>query len=284
MQNKKILITGGAGYIGSHLCERLRKKNQVTSLDNYFTGKKENHFRKVEYIAGSTHNINEIFQSNRFDYIFHLGEYSRVEQSFDDYELVVKNNIQALSSVMQFARKKQSKLIYSGSSTKFGDIGASSSPYSWSKSINTEHLVNYSRWFDLNFAICYFYNVYGGNEIKDGRYATLIAKYIDAKSKGLRKLPVVKPGIQRRTFTHYKDIVEALILVGLEGQGDGYCIGSEDNFSILEIVKLFKCKPEFIGERQGNRMESQMDGKKMKDLGWTAKNKLTSYISNAIKS
>ena len=177
---KKILVTGGAGFVGSHLCERLSldKKNDVYSLDNYFTGSEDNHVSDVKYIKGEVSDISELITFVP-DMIFHLGEYSRVEQSFDDIDLVWRYNNDSIYPVLEFVRKVKCKIIYAGSSTKYGDSGEgkSSSPYAWTKSKNTELVVNYGKWFDISYAITYFYNVYGPREIANGRYATLIALF-----------------------------------------------------------------------------------------------------------
>ena len=182
MDLKKIaLVTGGAGFIGSHLCETLYNTGNyiVYSLDNYFTGLEDNHVKGVEYIKGSTSDINNLIDFIP-DYIYHLGEYSRVEQSFVDIELVWKYNKDGIFAVLEFCRKTKAKLIYAGSSSKFGDggLGRSQSPYSWSKATNTELVKNYGNWFNLQYAITYFYNVYGPREISVGKYATLIALFM----------------------------------------------------------------------------------------------------------
>ncbi|APC91342.1 MULTISPECIES: NAD-dependent epimerase/dehydratase family protein [Francisella] len=213
---KKVLVTGGAGFIGSHLCQRLSEKTniEVYSLDNYFTGSKPNHIKNVTYIRGNTKDIDKLI-SFKPDIIYHLGEYSRVEQSFDDIEKVIDFNKLGTFSVLEFVRKNNSKLIYAGSSTKFGDDGNNSnaSPYAWSKSSNTLLVENYAKWFDINYAITYFYNVYGSREISTGKYATLVA-LLKEKMRKCEPLTVVSPGTQKRNFTHIDDIIDALLLVG----------------------------------------------------------------------
>lgn len=164
MNKKKILVTGGAGFVGSHLCERLAKdkNNDVYSLDNYFTGRRENHIANVTYIEGSTYDIATLVTFIPH-MVYHLGEYSRVEQSFDDIEKVWKFNKDGIFSVLEFVRAAGCKILYAGSSTKFGDdgMGRSASPYAWTKASNTELLQNYGLWFNVPYAITYFYNVYG---------------------------------------------------------------------------------------------------------------------------
>jgi len=278
----KILVTGGAGFIGSHLCERLSQdpNNQVYSLDNYFTGSKSNHVDGVEYIDGPTSNIEKLVKFHP-DVIYHLGEYSRVEQSFEDIEMVWKYNKDGIFAVLQFCIKTGAKIIYAGSSTKFGDNGSgkSQSPYAWTKASNTELVVNYASWFGLSYAIVYFYNVYGDREISSGKYATLIALYKEKMLKG-QPLTVVKPGTQQRNFTHIDDIIDGLITVGENGYGDEFGIGSPDSYSILEIANMFGTEIELLPERNGNRMTADVITKKTENLGWKPKKNIKHYIKD----
>ena len=219
----KILVTGGAGFIGSNLCEKLvkNKKNKVYSLDNYSTGRIENHVDNVTYIRGETSNIDSLVNFSP-SIIYHLGEYSRVEQSFDDVRKLWKSNKNGTFSVLEFVRKTKAKLIYSGSSTKFSDGGSgrNQSPYAWTKASNTELVVNYGVWYQISYVIVYFYNVYGKREIEAGKYATLIALF--KKSFINREnLKVVSPGTQQRNFTHIDDIIDGIIIAAEKGDGDG---------------------------------------------------------------
>ena len=286
MKNKNVLVIGGAGFIGSHLCEELVKNNTVTSLDNYLTGSISNHINGIDYYKGNSSDIDEKCGDLKPDLIFHLGEYSRVETSFDDYNMVIDNNLCQFSKVLEYAKKNNSKLLYSGSSTKFGDSlgGAEASPYAWTKSTNTKHLVNYANWFGLKYAIVYFYNAYGGNELFSGKYATLIGKYLNLFKENCSKLPVVKPGTQKRNFTHFSDIVSALIVVGEKGDGDGYGIGSDESHSVLDVVKYFGLEVEWLEERRGNRLEADLITTKTKELGWKPKVSLEKYVKNKIEN
>lgn len=277
---KKILVTGGAGFIGSNLCERLASdvNNDVYSLDNYFTGSEKNHVENVTYIKGSTADIDTLIDFTP-DIIFHLGEYSRVEQSFDDIEKVWRFNKDGIFGVLQFVRKTGAKLIYSGSSTKFADggIGSNQSPYAWSKSTNTQLVQNYADWYGIEYAITYFYNVYGRREIQTGKYATLIALF---KEKMLNRevLTVVSPGTQQRNFTHIDDTVDALILIAEKGQGDEYGIGSAEAYTVLDIAKMFDAKINMLPERKGNRMVAEVVTAKTTALGWSPTRTVKEYI------
>jgi len=286
LENKKILVTGGAGFIGSNLCKALVliKNTKVVSLDNYFTGKVENHTDGVHYIKGETTLIDDLINFKP-DIVFHLGEYSRVEQSFEDIETVWKHNVQGTFAVLEFVRKSCAKLVYAGSSTKFGDNGTGSndSPYAWTKSSNTQLVINYGNWFNIDYAITYFYNVYGKNEISEGKYATLIALFSTNIKKGY-PLTVVSPGTQERNFTYIDDIIDGLILVGEKGKGDGYGIGSNKSHKIIEIAKMFNGKIEMLPERMGNRMTAKLVTQKTEDLGWKCKHNIEKYIGELTKA
>ena len=284
MNSKKIaLVTGGAGFIGSHLCDALYNTGnyEVFSLDNYFTGTESNHIKGVNYIKGSSSEIDSLIDFVP-DYIYHLGEYSRVEQSFEDIELVWKFNKDGIFAVLEFCRKTKAKLIYAGSSTKFGDggLGRSQSPYAWSKATNTELVKNYGNWYGLKYAITYFYNVYGPREISQGKYATLIALFKE-KVKNNEPLTVVSPGSQKRNFTHVDDIIKGITLVGEKGEGDDYGIGSPESFSILEIANMFQnAKIEMLPERPGNRMTAEVITEKTIALGWLPTKSVVNYIKD----
>jgi UDP-glucose 4-epimerase len=275
-----ILVTGGAGFVASHLCERLVSVgHNVTSLDNYFTGSVDNHVLGVKYVNGSTEQILEIFENTNFDIVYHLGEYSRVEQSFEDIDYVWRFNKLGTYEVLNFIRKCGAKLIYAGSSTKFADESKDyvQSPYAWSKMSNTELVKQYSQWYDIDYAITYFYNVYGKREISDGKYATLIGKYKTHMKQG-KPLSVVLPGEQYRNFTHIDDIVDALILIGKYGYGDEYGIGSPQEYTVLEVAKLFGGSIEYLKPRKGNRMSAKVITEKTRQLGWNPTNELSKYI------
>jgi UDP-glucose 4-epimerase len=283
---KKILVTGGAGFVGSNLCEKLAEddNNDVYSLDNYFTGSKDNHIPGVTYIEGSTINIDELVDFYP-DTIYHLGEYSRVEQSFDDINKVFEFNKVGTFAVLEFVRKTGAKIIYAGSSTKFGDGGAGrvATPYAWTKASNTELVVNYGDWFDISYAITYFYNVYGKREIQQGKYATLIALF-KRKMKLGETLTVVKPGTQKRNFTHIEDIISALVLVGENGSGDGFGIGSPESFTIKEIAEMYDGQIQMLPERKGNRMSADVITEKTRLLGWKSTKHIDDYIDELKKN
>lgn len=282
---KKVLVVGGAGFIGSNLCRELFNQGyEVVSLDNYFTGSKDNHIDGVRYIEAQSRDINNIDFGMKFDMLFHLGEYSRVEQSFDDIRLVWELNQTGMLEILIFCTNNDTKLIYAGSSTKFGDGGnaAKSSPYAWTKSTNTDLVESYGRWFSLRYAIVYFYNAYGPNEVKNGKYATLIAAFMERMRLG-QPLTVVSPGNQLRNFTHVSDIVEGLIIVGEKGEGDDFGIGSPENFSVIEIAKFFGGRVTMISERPGNRLSAELRTEKTRQLGWVPKWSVKSYIRDLEK-
>lgn len=282
MSVKIVLVTGGAGFIGSHLIEVLVQRHagaQVISLDNYFTGSRENHIDGALYREGHTKDISTLVPETP-DLVYHLGEYARVEKSFEDVERVWDLNVPGTFAVLEFCRTRGSKLVYAGSSTKFGDggLGRDQSPYAWTKATNTELVRNYGDWFGIDYAITYFYNVYGGRE-RSRSFGTVIAIFRDRMAQGLPLL-VTAPGTQRRNFTHVDDIVSGLLLVGERGHGDEYGLGADEHFSILEVAEMFGGTIEMQPEHKGNRMEGKLDVRRAKqELGWSARQRLIDYIS-----
>ena len=277
----KILVTGGAGFVGSNLIEELSKfKNyQITSLDCYFTGKQENHIEGVEYINGFTWDISEIFENKKFDIIFHFGEYSRIVHSFDDIEFVTESILRGTPKVFEFAKKCSAKVIYSASSSKFGNNGKDEnlSPYAWMKSKMVELLKNYNKWFGLNFEICYFFNVYGPRQIYQGNYATVVAIFEKQYKEG-RKLTVVRPGTQSRDFTHVNDIVRGVISSLDKNMNYEWHLRSNKNLSIIELAERFG-EWEFIEERRGERFTSEMFKSDTNQiLNWDSKESLFDWI------
>lgn len=279
-----VIVTGGAGFIGSHLCKRMADEGYfVVSIDNYFTGSSCNHHKNsnIVYLIDSAKNIDENLRLEEYlekynlQYIFHLGEYSRVEQSFDDFDIVCEYN-SALPSVCQFAKKYDAKLIYSGSSTKFADEGIIS-PYALTKAQNTEFLKHYAEWFGIDYAITYFYNVYGPGEIQSGQYSTVVAKFLN-KTKNGEPLTITAPGTQERNFTHVYDIVNGLQVVAEKGYGDEYGIGNDTPYTIFELAFMMSDDIIVEQEKRGNRLSARVCNEKMKELGWSCKHNLSDYV------
>jgi UDP-glucose 4-epimerase len=284
-EKQTVIVTGGAGLIGSNLIEALLKKYRVVSLDNYFIGKKESHIPGAEYIEGHTKDIGTLLPDEKPVIIFHLGEYSRVEQSFDDIALVWDLNVAGTFGVLEYWRKRKCRLLYAGSSTKFADngLGRSQSPYAWMKATNTELVAQYGEWFDLPYAITYFYNNYGPRELSEGPYASVMGRFKTQYLKG-EPITVVSPGTQRRNFTHVADTAKALLLVGEQGHGDEYGIGSPESYSVLEIAQMFGGEIKMLPERKGNRMESKIDTSRVeKEFGWKPEHTVREYIESLKK-
>jgi len=284
---KTVIVTGGAGLVGPSLIELLLPKYRVVSLDNYFTGTEKNHIEGATYIKGHIKDIAKLLANETPAIIFHLGEYSRVEQSFDDVEFVWESNVAGTFRVLEYWRKlnqsgKKCKLVYAGSSTKFADggRGRNQSPYAWTKASNTELVNSYGEWFDLPYAITYFYNGYGPRELSEGPYASVIGRFKKQYLAG-EPLTVVSPGTQRRNFTHVEDLALGLLMAGEKGRGDGYGLGSPESFTILEIANMFGGKIEMLPMRMGNRTESVIDTSRAeKEFGWKPKHTVREYIES----
>jgi UDP-glucose 4-epimerase len=276
-----VLVTGGAGHVGSHVIELLvaDPANRVISLDNYFAGRVENHIAGAEYRRGHTKDIDSLVPETP-DVVFHLGEYARIAPSFDDAPLVFDMNVVGTFAVVEFCRRRGvSKLVYAASSTKFaieGD-GRHQSPYAFTKAANVDLITDYGRWYGLPYAICYFYNAYGPREQGRGKYATLIARF-EQQYLANEPLTVVRPGTQRRAFTYVRDLARGIVLAGERGRGDGYALGAEESYSVLEIAEAFGGPIEVVDGNPG-RTESANDSSKARDeLGWRPTVRVMDYI------
>ena len=284
----KILVTGGAGFIGTNLIKKLKEKykdSEIHSLDNYFTGKKSNHVDDVCYHDGNTWDIDKIFENDKFDIVYHFGEYSRIVKSFDDIQYVEKTIMYGTPKVLEMCRKWNSKLIYSASSSKFGNNGQDEnlSPYAWMKSKMVELIKNYSNWFGLNYEICYFFNVYGEGQIIEGDYATVIGIF-ERQYNNNKLLTVVSPGTQTRDFTDVEDIIDGIISSTEKNLQGEWHLRSGKNTSIIEIAGMFKSKWELIPERKGERLNSiDISTDTEEKLGWKPKHKIEDWISKIIK-
>lgn len=285
---KTILVTGGAGFIGSHLCEALvaRGDAKVFSLDNYSTGSRNNHIEGVTYLEGDTRDIDRKITFVP-DVLFHLGEYARTSQSFHEPEKTWSHNSEGTFRVLEFCRKNRvGKFLYAGSSTKLADggDGRNQSPYAWSKAINTELVQRYGEWYGLPFVIVYFYNVYGGREIQAGPYATLIGIFKRLRKEG-QPLTIVAPGTQHRSFTHVDDIVRGILLAAEKGSGDGYCLGPKTMHTIKEVAEMFGGVIQMLPEKPGDRKTVAIDlTKTEEELGWKAEIRLEDHIRDFLKT
>lgn len=290
MDKKLMLVTGGAGFVGSHLCERLvADGHRVISLDNYFTGSKENHVAGVDYRDGHTKDIGSLVPETP-DVIYHLGEYSRVLESLAEPGVVFDLNLAGTQAVVEFWREKNCKLVYAASSTKSdiskaanGSEGRDLAPYTFAKAVNVDLINNYGKWYGLPYAIVYFYNVYGPRERARENKGTLIATFLENFALG-RPHKVNEPGTQTRSFTHVLDTIDGIVLAGEKGKGDGYAISADDVHSILEVAEMCGGDVEMHPQTSISRSSGKDDTTKMESLGWSQKRKLKDYIEETKRS
>ena len=283
--SKIILVTGGAGHVGSHIIEELVKdpNNKVISLDNYFNGSKENHITGAEYREGHTKDIDKLIPETP-DVVFHLGEYARISPSFDDVEKVYDMNIVGTFTVVEFCRqRKVGKLVYAASSTKFASNGEErhANPYSFTKATNVDLINNYGRWYNLPYAICYFYNAFGPREKGIGKYATIIAKFEQIYLDG-GEFTVNKPGTQKRNYTYVKDLAHGMILAAEKANGDGYTLKNKKEYSVIEIAEAFGGPIKYIDAYSGRSESGEAPDKAREELGWDTTVDIIDYIKDFI--
>ena len=260
-----IIVTGGAGFVGSNLISLLLKKTKfkIISIDNYSTGKKINHLKdqRVTYIKENTKNINRVLKKkiNKIKTVFHFGEFSRIYQSFLKMNECINSNTIGSHEVFNFCLSNKIKLIYSATSASIGNKGKDKnlSPYAFTKAKNLELLENLKKWFNFKFEIIYFYNVYGPGQIKTGPMSTVIGIFEDQFKKKI-PLTIVKPGSQSRRFTHINDTIEACYYAWKKNRSKHYSISNRKSYTIIEVAKLFNTKIKFLPSREGERYASAL--------------------------
>ena len=287
-----IIVTGGAGFVGSNLIKLLvkRTKKKIISIDNYSSGSKKNHFKntRVKYIISNTSEIESKLKRyrNQIHSIFHFGEFSRIYQSFKRFNECFESNAIGTNAVFKFCLKNNIRLIYSATSATLGNKGKDEnlSPYAFTKSKNLELLENLKKWFKFKYEVVYFYNVYGPGQIKKGYMATVIGIFENCYLNK-KPLPVVKPGNQTRRFTHIYDTVEVCYEAWLKNKCAHYSITHKKSYSIKDVAKLFKSRFIFLNRRPGERYASaltkiSLNNKVFRRYG---KINLKDYISSFIK-
>ena len=288
-----LVVTGGAGFIGSNLISEILKfkKFRVLSVDNYSSGLSKNHIKnnKVKYLKGNTKNIDILLKSytHKIHSIFHFGEFARIYQSFKKVNECFSSNIEGSFDVFNFALKNKIRLVYSATSASLGNKGEDMnlSPYAFSKAKNLELLENLKKWFHFRYEVVYFYNVYGERQICKGDMATVVGIFADHFKRG-KKLPVVRPGTQVRRFTHVSDTVKACIFAWRRNKCKHYSIASNQSYSITDLAKLFKSKIMYLPMRKGERFASALTKMNLnnKIIRLSAKIKLKDYVNNFLSN
>ena len=290
VKKNKIIVTGGAGFVGTNLIKLLLKKTKykIISIDNYSSGSKKNHIRnsRVTYIKGKTSNINKLIKNpNTIKSIFHFGEFARSYQSFLRMSECIDSNSIGSHAVFNFCLKNKIKIIYSATSASLGNQGKDKnlSPYAFSKSKNLELLENLKKWFNFKYEVVYFYNVYGPHQICKGDMSTVIGIFED-HYKNKKPLPVVKPGSQTRRFTHINDTINICYMAWKKNLCRHYSVANKNSFSILSVAKMFGRKIKFLPSRPGERYVSALTNKNLsnKIYKYYGKINLRDYIKNFV--
>ena len=291
MSAKKIVITGGAGFVGTNLIKYFLEKTKlnIISIDNYSSSSKKNHIKssRVRYIKAHTKNIGSVINPKKIHSIFHFGEFARIYQSFLQMDKCIDSNSIGTNAVINFCLKNKIKLIYSATSASLGNKGKDKdlSPYAFTKAKNLELLENMKKWFNFKYEIIYFYNVYGPNQIGKGNMATVIGIFEDFY-KRKKPLPVVRPGTQSRRFTHIDDTVKICFMAWKKNLCRHYSISHRESFSIIKVAKMFKRKIKYLPRRAGERYASALTNMNLSNKVYKhfGKIKLRDYIKDFIKN
>jgi UDP-glucose 4-epimerase len=287
-----IVVTGGAGFVGSNLIQELIKikKYKIISLDNYSSGKIINQFKnpRIKYLRGNTRNVSEILEKykNKIHTIFHFGEFSRIFQSFKKFKECFNSNIQGSTELFRFALENKIKVIYSATSASLGNSGQDMnlSPYAFTKAKNLELLENFKKWFNFRYEVVYFYNVYGPRQICKGDMATVVGIFEDHYTNK-KKLPIVKPGSQTRRFTHVKDTINACLVAWKKNKCSHYSVASNKSYSIIQLARMFNCKIKYLPKRPGERFSSALKRMNLsnKVIRIKARVKIKDYIKDYLR-
>ena len=291
MKKNTIIVTGGAGFVGSNLILELinKTKFKIISIDNYSSGFKKNHIKnkRVTYINSDTKNISSVIKNPMLiNSIFHFGEFSRIYQSFVNMSQCINSNTIGTTAIFEFCLKHKIKLIYSATSATLGNKGTDSnlSPYAFTKAKNLELLENLKRWFNFKFEIIYFYNVYGPNQISTGKMATVIGIF-EHCYRTKKPLTVVKPGNQSRRFTHISDTIDICYLAWKNNKCRHYSISNRKSYTILEVAKMFGSKIKLLPKRSGERYASALTNINLNNrvFKYFGNISLKNYIKNIVK-
>ena len=259
-----IVVTGGAGFVGSNLINFFIKKTKykILSIDNYSSGTLKNHIKdkRVKYLRSDTKNISKLrLNPKKIKTIFHFGEFARIYQSFLKMNECLDSNSIGTNAVFNYCLENNIKLVYSATSASLGNSGSDKnlSPYAFTKAKNLELLQNLKKWFKFKFEVIYFYNVYGPNQISTGSMATVIGIFENQFKKN-KPLTVVRPGNQTRRFTHIDDTIDACYLAWKRSKCKHYSISNKNSYSIYQVAKMFKTKIKFVPKRPGERYASAL--------------------------
>jgi nucleoside-diphosphate-sugar epimerase len=281
--NRFVLVSGGAGFIGSHLVEELIERGyRVRVLDNLSQGNRDWVPRQAEFCLGDVTNLKDAVDAARgVDGIFHLAAMSRVQPSLDDVSGCTNPNVIGTQNVLMAARQAGvRRFLYAGSSTFYGRQDAphreSMRPdflnfYALTKYVGEEYSMLFDHSFGLSTAVVRYFNVYGPRQPETGAYALVIGIFLKRFALGL-PLTIHGDGRQRRDFVHVRDVADATIRVfESNARAEVFNIGSGTNYSVKEIADMISPLQEHGPRRPGDAEDTLADVSRMRNLGWKAR-------------
>jgi UDP-glucose 4-epimerase len=278
----KVLVTGGAGFVGTNLVKKLQSDGHtVVVIDNYSAGKRENHIDGVQYVNSHTKNIRKALTDIDFlpDIIYHLGEYSKITPSYEEIKNVFDYNIKGSFEVLEYVKEENIPIVYAASSTRLALEGENHSPYTFFKALVVQLLKNYADWYGIKYSICYFFNVYGEYQSTWGNEWQTVMGIFENQYRNKQPLTIAGDGLQRRDFTYVGDIVNGLITASRQTKNEEYQLGSGKDYSILEVADMFDAEIKFIEARRGDRRYGKADvAETLSTLGWKAEMTLENWI------
>ena len=277
----KVLVTGGAGFIGTHLVNKLIEKSvSVDVIDDFSFGDKKNKNSKAKYIVRDIRE--DLSDLEGYDAIFHLAALARIQPSFENPGETFDINVRGTYNICNLAKESGAKVVYAGSSSVYA--GPYLNPYAFTKWQGEEICKMFSEVYNVSTANARFFNVFGPGQPSKGLYATIVGIF-EEQYCSQTPLTITGDGEQRRDFTHVDDIVSGLILMSKDTwKGEIFNLGTGNNYSINELAAMYQCDTQYIPKRPGEARETRADiSFSMEKLSFKPTIDLKDYVGEWVK-